>query len=1665
MLTSQLASNALIDQITKCRAKMNGYAYFFAPDFCDPPEHNNDHVASVEYKCKTLCATEEKGQLKITDTPAFEGLGQLEPAEVLQVFALWCTCNRCPFGERMQLVPKIEEYPSWNGEPTKLLTYLREMDIFVRVNHLPENLLLAKFRARLTGDAQRYYQMRVLEDDAPCSWDACEEAFKDCFLGTTWQRQQQERYCSLRYRGQEPLGWFEDFVESLRTIHPDATASNVLEALISRVPSQMAMNLRSQCKGSSQLTLSKLMQEFEEIAATQFPHGFHGSNKSSVSFEATTSTRTDSRRSTSANVANAPRTGSSSFTPRPARLPTPPSSNRKCFNCDSPAHVANNCPHPPRRSRPAIQALADGDADGDSSEAETGGEAPYESSSDLDEDNGDVEPVGSGCIHALSSFAPSLFDPLLPASDSETTISWPVTAYDISGCWDDDFYDAPAHVLTVDVPMLPSLNDASDNSALVLSVGNDVSDPANELAEAGAPVLLSASQALRVGTTVHTTDSPMRLKGVNSGRMFSTALSLSTRVLINGQVIPIFLDTGAGPTVTDATALDRIDSGWRTRLKPMPKVSTFTAFGSTLQPLGILRSSLVFPHPAGCLQITIEFAVIDEKTHPVPFILGMDWMLAYGFNIMLEHGPYFTIGRNKQCYGIATKTGSSIASVSSSSHPAPLPSIGSAGPPPATGKPTTEAAEFEAAVAKIKISDELTTDERASLLALIRRFPMVFAHGTNQLGNLTNDPGCSISVDMEHLPPRIKQNTYPASPHARNAMKQCVDEFLRIGISLDANKGFHQIPMNPEHAERTAFATPFGQYEYTRMPMGLQNAPAEFQRRMDSHFHTEVCEGWISIYIDDLLVRSLSFAEHLQHLERTFLVLDRHGWTMSPDKCFFGFSQIRQLGHRVSGVLLGIDDNKVVAVKSWRAPVSRNELRTWLGFSGYFRKFIQGYSLIARLLTRLLGKDVPWQWTVPCQTAFETMKTMLLNAPVLGQPNYDLPFDLATDASVIGVGACLEPTQEIDGEKRKVVICYISHQLKPSEEKDSMPQLECLAVVWALEKLHVFLDGTHFTVWPDAQALRSLMDMHSPSRHMLRWQLAIQECRGHMHIRHRPGKANGSADGLSRFPLPNDASNPAANLSDDVAVRVQALSFAMLDDEFFSRIRRSYEADRDFARIFRALKKPEKDISQLLAGLDAATHRDFIAGRFLLLGDLLYRRKGSRTSLVVLDKETRAALLSACHDEVTSGHFALEKTYARLQPLAWWPSMYEDASAYCRSCDACQRANHHTGKPYSLAQLITEPKRPWDIINMDFVGPFQKGGAAQHDAVLVVTDRFSRRCRLLPTFLDADARQTAALFYTYVLNDVGVPLGIISDRDKLFTSKFWKPTVSLSAISARSKTPSAAFSWEDESGFTHDWTELLPGLEFAINSSKHATLGKSPFEVERGYVPRSIYNLMKSKLPTVSPDPASESFTHMLLASQTRASTCIADAADYAKQRWDDKHVEPPFEVGDEVMLSKKIGPNAIRLALTGEYARKHPVFPVSLAKPDHRTDADRFPGRRQPAPPQPDIIDGQAHWVIEQILDERRPPAKCGAKGKRGVEYLVKWEGRPDSYNRWVPVADLYNAKEALQDYLNAHRGPAHTPDADHAPAADNPTPASPVHAPPAASPHMTRARTARSS
>ncbi|KAK4701579.1 hypothetical protein P7C70_g4650, partial [Phenoliferia sp. Uapishka_3] len=1258
-----------------------------------------------------------------------------------------------------------------------------------------------------------------------------------------------------------------------------------------------------------------------------------------------------------------------------------------------------------------------------------------------------------------------------------------------------------------------------------------------QLAEAGAPVLLSASEAKACFDSQPSRDAAMNAKRLQKGMAYKGGSAVVTRVILQGQPIIATLDTGAAPTVIGAGTLKRFDPESASKLMPLKGITrSFTAFNSKLNAIGIYDTPITFPHPSGNIRISVELVVIESSATHDWFIIGCDWLSPYGFNIMFGHSPSFTIGTLKQRFAIVPRSkqlvsyedwAAAVAAPTEERDESTTTNFTSevAALSAKEGSVSPEPEAFEAALKTMNINPDLSDEQRHELEAVIRRHPMAFAHGSHQLGYVSSHL-CRVEFNPDAKPVNLRSGAFPQSPRARADLRKCLDDFLALGIiqpskskyaapafivyqnekpwmvvnfknlntvvagdayplpridttlfslkdsefltSLDANKGFYQISVHPDHQERLAFICNFGLFEFLRMPMGFKNSPATFQRGMDQHFHEAIREGWFTVYVDDLLLKAKTWAEHMRNLEVTLRTLELNGWTMNPAKCFFAFKQVRQLGHRVSGLLLGIDENKIAAVRDLKIPVNRKELHSWIGFTGYFRKFIMDFAKIAKPLTNLLKQDTVWNWTDECTKAHDEIKRRLLSAPLLGQPDFAKPFRLYVDASADGLGAVLQQVQTINDKPLEVVICFISRQLRGAENRYGATQLEALGLVWALDKLYVFLDGCTFEVITDCIAIRSLLDMKTPNRHMLRWQLAIQEYRGRMTILHREGRIHQNADGMSRMALPNDASNPAADLSGEPEAVVHALSFVELNDEFFATIKASYVNDDNIRRIYSILTTPEADPSPH-AGLTGDLRTQFDAGRFFLLDELLYRRKGASVALVICDQETRGAVLSACHDQVTAGHLGLEKTYARLRPLAWWPGAYTDTLEYVKSCDACQRANKHTGKPYGLAQRIEEPKTPWEILNMDFVTGFPPAGREGYNAVLVVVDRFSRRARFLPTFVDADAKFTALLFYKSIMSEHGVPAGIISDGDKLFTSDFWKHLAALCGFKLKLSTSyhpqtdglaerfigsledmlrrfvSFGPTWVDELGFTQDWCELLPGLEFALNSSVHSGLQREPFVVERGYIPRSIYSLITDRLPGVSANPSSESFAKMLASTHSRALECIASSVDAAKARWDAHHAEPPFNVGDTVMISTKhftftgpsklippyvgpfavlqsVGPNAIKVALTPPYDRKHPVFPVSLAKLHIPGDPTKFPGRRQAPAPQPDLIDGTPEWVIEKILDQRRRPPR-GRKQASAIEYEVKWEGYDESYNRWLTEDKLFNAKEKLHEYRESRR------------------------------------------
>lgn len=351
---------------------------------------------------------------------------------------------------------------------------------------------------------------------------------------------------------------------------------------------------------------------------------------------------------------------------------------------------------------------------------------------------------------------------------------------------------------------------------------------------------------------------------------------------------------------------------------------------------------------------------------------------------------------------------------------------------------------------------------------------------------------------------------------------------------MDLKSGYYQIGMEESDKAKTAFVCPLGFWEFNRMPQGITNAPSTFQRLM------ERCMGDINlkevlVFLDDLIVFSASLEEHEARLLHVLQRLREYGLKLSPEKCRFFQTSVRYLGHIVSRDGVETDPEKVNALKTWPRPQTLKELRSFLGFAGYYRRFVKDYSKIVKPLNDLTSGYPPLRkgqkmttskgkyfnpkepfaerWTPVCQAAFVCIIERLTSSPILGFANAKLPYTLHTDASTTGLGAALY--QEQNGQPR--VIAYASRGLSSSEARYPAHKLEFLALKWAiLEKFQDYLYGNNFTVVTDNNPLTYILTSAKLDSASYRWLAALSTF--DFNLKYRPGKSNQDADGLSRRP-------------------------------------------------------------------------------------------------------------------------------------------------------------------------------------------------------------------------------------------------------------------------------------------------------------------------------------------------------------------------------------------------------------------------------------------------------------------------------------------------------------------------------------------------------------------
>ncbi|GJS70706.1 putative reverse transcriptase domain-containing protein [Tanacetum coccineum] len=322
---------------------------------------------------------------------------------------------------------------------------------------------------------------------------------------------------------------------------------------------------------------------------------------------------------------------------------------------------------------------------------------------------------------------------------------------------------------------------------------------------------------------------------------------------------------------------------------------------------------------------------------------------------------------------------------------------------------------------------------------------------------------------------------------------------------IDLRSGYHQLRVREEDISKTAFRTRYGHYEFQVMPFGLTNAPAVFMDLMN-----RVCKPYLDkfviVFIDDILIYSKNKQEHEEHLKIILELLKKEELYAKFSKCEFWIPKVQFLGHVIDNKGIHVDPAKIESVKDWASPKTPTEIRQFLGLAGYYRRFIEGFSKIAKPMTKLTQKKVKFEWGDKQEAAFQLLKQKLCSAPILALPEGSEDFIVYCDASIKGLGAVLM--------QREKVISYASRQLKIHEKNYTTHDLELGAVVFALKIWRHYLYGTKCTVFTDHKSLQHILNQKELNMRQRRWLelLSDYDC----DIRYHPGKANVVADALSR---------------------------------------------------------------------------------------------------------------------------------------------------------------------------------------------------------------------------------------------------------------------------------------------------------------------------------------------------------------------------------------------------------------------------------------------------------------------------------------------------------------------------------------------------------------------
>lgn len=683
-------------------------------------------------------------------------------------------------------------------------------------------------------------------------------------------------------------------------------------------------------------------------------------------------------------------------------------------------------------------------------------------------------------------------------------------------------------------------------------------------------------------------------------------------------------------------------------------------------------------------------------------------------------------------------------------------------------------------------------------------------------------------VDYRRLNDLTVNDAYPLP-----RMDDCIDFLGEATVlsMLDANAGYWQIPVAPEDRDKTTFTCHEGTYRYIRLPFGLTNAPATFQRAIDmilSGVKWKTC----LVYLDNIIVFSTSPEEHLAHLNEIFGLLARAGVSLKASTCFLFHEEVEYLGHIVSRGHLRVNEKNLVGLRKARTPRIKKDLRSFLGMCNVYRRFVKDYAKVARPLLALTSSKIPDPlppFTGEQMEAFKDLKDRLTHTPILALPRPTGHYIVDTDASATQVGCVLLQEQE---DRAYKPVRYWSRVLTSSERNYSTTERKCLAVIWALFLLRPYLQGTRLVVRTDRTALKWMLHMDGAHGRLARWRVRLAEF--NYTVESRPGQHHRAADVMSRLATTGDDKGP---IPDEIPSLLTLANFVQ------GWVQPTFKSDRRYPpltirRILEAQGKDQrcKELREEMNSNANSRYGETPEGLLIRLAPL------DRAVQMVVPKSLQREVMTLEHEPGHAGHPGVNKMYASMRRVFYWESMVADVYAFVTDCPACAKGKVQGRRRTNYLKLFPATE-PFTEVCLDLLGPLPETSNGNVYLVVIV-DRFTKLTRVVPIARE-DADTVVSAFLDTWVASYGPPDTLLTDNGPQLASTHFRGVCGMLGIKHVTSTtdhPQTQGQVEryDRTIVTQlrtyvedhqdRWDELASVLTVAYNSRPHQSTGVAPFE-------------------------------------------------------------------------------------------------------------------------------------------------------------------------------------------------------------------------------------------